>query len=105
MKIACYIGSHKKDRFSVCLGWMLVRFVQRGRFSHVTHVEAVLAEHEDGTFDIGSASLRDGGVRVKYRTFLAPENWLIFDVCATFGDLFFPMKQTKFSRGNIWATD
>jgi hypothetical protein len=51
MKIACYIGSHKKDRLSVRLGWMLVRLVQRGHFCNVTHVEAILAEYDDGTVD------------------------------------------------------
>ena len=80
MKIACYIGSHKKDRLSVRLGWALVRFVQRGHFCNVTHVEAILAEYDDGTVDIGSSSLRDGGVRIKYRVHLNPENWLIIDV-------------------------
>ena len=80
MKIAFYVGSHEKDSLSVRLGWMLVRLVQRGRFSNVTHVECILAEHEDGSVDIGSSSLRDGGVRVKYRVHLNHENWLIIDV-------------------------
>lgn len=72
MKIALYIGNHTKDNPSVRLGWWLTRLVQKGEFSDVTHVEAILAEHEDGSVTIGSASIRDGGVRTK-RCTLAPE--------------------------------
>jgi hypothetical protein len=31
MLIACYIGNHSKDTFSVRLGWVLTRLFQRGR--------------------------------------------------------------------------
>ena len=80
MKIAFYIGSHKKDTLLVRLGWALIRLVQRGVFSKVTHVEAILAEHEDGSVDIGSASLRDNGVRIKHKVFLLPSNWIVIEV-------------------------
>jgi hypothetical protein len=79
MRIALFIGDHTKDNPSVRLGWCLTRLVQKGEFSDVTHIEAILAEHEDGTVTIGSASIRDGGVRTK-RCALTPEHWLIVDV-------------------------
>ncbi len=79
MKIAFYIGDHDKDTWSVRLGWWLTRLVQKGQFKQVTHVEAILAEHEDGSVTIGSSSLRDGGVRMK-RCFLTLEHWIIIDV-------------------------
>jgi len=79
MKFALYIGSHTKDNPSVRLGWWLTRLVQKGEFANVTHVEAILAEHDDGTVTIGSASIRDGGVRTK-RCTLTPEHWIIVDV-------------------------
>lgn len=79
MKVCLFIGKHTKDTPSVRLGWFLTRLVQKGSYSNVTHVEAILAEHEDGSVTIGSSSLRDGGVRTK-RCFLTPENWIIVDV-------------------------
>lgn len=79
MRVALYIGKHTKDTPSVRLGWWLTRLVQKGKFKQVTHVEAILAEHDDGSVTIGSASLRDGGVRTK-RTTLTPGNWIIMDV-------------------------
>jgi len=79
MKIALYIGNHTKDNPSVRLGWWLTRLVQKGEFYNVTHVEAILAEHDDGSVTIGSASIRDGGVRTK-RCTLTPEHWIIVDV-------------------------
>lgn len=78
MKVAHYIGNHTKDTPSVRLGWFLTRLVQKGKYKNVTHCEAILLEHEDGSVTIGSSSLRDGGVRIK-RCFLTPENWLITD--------------------------
>lgn len=36
--------------------------------------------HPDGTVDIGSASLRDRGVRTKRNVRLNPKHWLIADV-------------------------
>lgn len=79
MKVACFIGKHTKDTTSVRLGWFLTRLVQKGQFKQVTHVEAILYEYEDGSVTIGSASLREGGVRIK-KTKLASENWIIFDI-------------------------
>ena len=79
MRIALYIGNHTKDTPGVRLGWWLTRLVQKGTYSNVTHVEAILAEHEDGSVTIGSSSVREGGVRIK-RCHLTPEHWIIVDV-------------------------
>ena len=79
MKISLYIADHKDDMLTVRLGWWLTRMGQKGEFAQVTHVEAILAEHEDGSVTIGSASIRDGGVRTK-RCHLTPEHWIIVDV-------------------------
>lgn len=65
MRVACFIGDHAKDDLLTRIGWVGTRLVQKGSFQRVTHVEAILEEHEDGQVTIGSASLRDGGVRVK----------------------------------------
>lgn len=58
MKVAHYIGSHEKDTLTVRIGWWLTRFVQKGKYKQVTHSEAILAEHEDGSVTIGSSTLR-----------------------------------------------
>ena len=79
MMTAHYIGDHRQDALSVRAGWWLTRLVQFGEFSHVTHSEAILCENLDGSVSIGSASVRDGGVRVK-TTHLNPVHWLILDV-------------------------
>lgn len=79
MKIALFIGDHTKDTPSVRLGWFLTRLVQKGDYKKVTHVEAILKEWDDGSVTIGSASIRDGGVRMK-RCILNPEHWDIVDV-------------------------
>jgi hypothetical protein len=84
MKIALYIGNHKGDPWHVRAGWWITRFVQRGEFKDVTHVEAILREYDDGTVDIASSTLRKeyqghDGVRVK-RCKLRKGNWQIFDV-------------------------
>lgn len=85
MKVALYIGNHTKDEPSVRLGWWLTRLVQKGQYSNVTHVEAILAEHEDGSVTIGSSTLRKeaknkkSGVRTK-QTKLNPDHWIIIDV-------------------------
>lgn len=79
MLVALYIGDHTKDDPSVRLGWWLTRLVQKGDYKQVTHVEAILAEHEDGSVTIGSASLREEGVRTK-RCHLTPGHWDIVDV-------------------------
>lgn len=80
MLVACYIGDHAKDGLLTRAGWALTRAVQKGKYRQVTHTEAILVEHEDGTVDIGSASLRDGGVRIKRKVRLNPDHWLIADV-------------------------
>lgn len=79
MKVALYIGTHAKDDALTRIGWAVTRAVQKGKFRRCTHVEAILEEHADGLVTIGSASLRDGGVRTK-TVKLNPEHWLIFDV-------------------------
>jgi len=79
MIVAHYIGKHEKDSIFVRLGWFLTRLTQRGRFRNVTHAEAVLEQHDDGTVTIGSSSLREGGVRMK-RCTLDRSSWLLRDV-------------------------
>jgi hypothetical protein len=78
MKIALYIGNHAKDSWSARAGWWIIRLVQRGPFKRVTHCEAILSGDKSNC-QIASASLRDGGVRIKDVT-LTPEHWLIYDV-------------------------
>lgn len=80
MKVAFFIGDHAKDDALVRLGWAGTRLVQKGAYDQVTHTEAILLEHAEGTVDIGSASLRDGGVRTKRNVRLNPKHWLIADV-------------------------
>jgi hypothetical protein len=79
VKIALYIGEHKKDSLFGRIGWALIRYTQTGAYKHVTHVEAIHEEYPDGTVSIASASLRDGGVRRK-RVKLDSKNWLIVSV-------------------------
>lgn len=79
MKTALYIGNHSGDTLSVRLGWAATRFVQRGAYRRVTHTELILDELADGSVVLASASLRDGGVRVKTAR-LTAGNWLIVDV-------------------------
>lgn len=79
MKVALYIADHAKDGLLSRLGWWITRRVQKGSYAHVTHCEAIHAEHDDGSVTIASASLRDGGVRHK-RVTLNPDHWLIVDV-------------------------
>ena len=81
MKTAHYIGSHAGDKLAVRAGAWLTRKVQKGPYGIVTHVEAIHAEHADGSVTIASASLRDGGVRSK-RVLLNPAHWMIVDVPA-----------------------
>lgn len=80
MITAHYIGTHRQDTLSVRAGWAITRLAQRGTYAQVTHSEAVHATHSDGTMDIASSSLRDGGVRLKKRVRLSPGNWLLIDV-------------------------
>ncbi|MDB5885018.1 MAG: hypothetical protein JWR74_1189 [Polaromonas sp.] len=79
MKVALYIGDHAADGLMARLGWWVTRLVQKGAYGHVTHCEAIHAEHDDGSVTIASASLRDGGVRSK-RVKLDPAHWWIVDV-------------------------
>lgn len=79
MKLALYIGNHRADGLSVRAGWWITRKVQKGPFSGVTHVEAIHDEYPDGSVNIVSSSLRDGGVRAK-RAVLTPGLWTIVDV-------------------------
>lgn len=80
MKTLHYIGTHHADTLSVRAGWALTRAAQRGTYAQVTHCEAVHAMHSDGTADIASSSLREGGVRLKTGVRLQPGNWLLIDV-------------------------
>jgi hypothetical protein len=79
MLVALYIGTHANDKLHVRLAWYLTRLAQKGPLDIVTHVEAIHAQHADGTVTIASASLRDKGVRVK-RVALNPLHWIIVDV-------------------------
>ena len=79
MKVALYIGNHQADSLSVRLGHWVTRAVQKGPFADVTHVEAIHDEYPDGSVNIVSSSLRDGGVRAK-RVMLTPDYWTIVDV-------------------------
>lgn len=77
MKVIFYIGDHASDDWLTRLGWWATRLVQKGTYWRVTHVEAILAENADGTVDIASASIREGGVRIKKGVRLNPEHWLV----------------------------
>lgn len=79
MKVALYTGNHAEDSLSVRAGWWITRKVQKGAFAGTTHVEAIHAEHGDGSVVIASSSLRDDGVRDK-RVRLNPDHWRIVSV-------------------------
>jgi len=79
MKVALYVGDHSNDDWLVQMTCRVIRLVQKGPFRMVTHVEAIHAEHADGSVTIASSSLRDKGVRTK-RVVLTPGNWQIIDV-------------------------
>lgn len=79
MKVAHYTGDHTGNDWMARLGVSLTRLGQKGPYGHITHTEAIHAEHADGTVTIASSSFRDGGVRSK-RTWLNPAHWLITDV-------------------------
>lgn len=86
MDVACYVGTHAGDTPLVRLGWALTRASQKGEHSDVTHSEAILAWHADGSADIASATMRPeteagtDGVRIKERVMLTPGNWLIVNM-------------------------
>ncbi len=79
MLVALFVGSHDGDTWLVRAGCAITRWVQKGTLGIVTHVEAIHAEHSDGSVTIASSSLRDGGVRSKDVT-LTLDNWRIVDV-------------------------
>ena len=79
MKVALFVGDHKGDDLLVRSGWWLTRLAQKGEYDRVTHVEAIHAEHTDGSVKIASASVRDKGVRGK-DVQLNPLHWRIADV-------------------------
>lgn len=79
MIILGYVGNHAQDSLPVRLGWAATRLVQRGQFARVTHVEGYYGANDEGQAVIASASLRDGGVRVKSAA-LDPANWVAIDV-------------------------
>ncbi len=79
MIILGYVGDHAQDSLAVRLGWAATRLVQRGQFARVTHVEGYYGADDQGRSIIASASLRDGGVRVKPAS-LTREHWLAAEV-------------------------
>lgn len=79
MKVAMFIGNHAGDTLLVRAGCWLTRRVQKGPYATTTHVEAIHAEHADGSVTIASSSIRDGGVRDK-RVWLNPLHWRVIDV-------------------------
>lgn len=79
MIVLGYIGDHAADSLSVRMGWAVTRLAQRGRFKQVTHVEGYYGTDENGRAIIASASVRDGGVRIKH-TSISMENWIAIDV-------------------------
>lgn len=94
--IAFYISDHAGDGLAAKAGVAIIRWAQQGaRFADATHCEQILALHEDGTVDIGSATLRrehpvtgHNGVRTK-RVALKPGHWRIY-FCRQQGPLFNP---------------
>lgn len=84
MKVALYVGDHAKASLMVRLGHWLTLATQKG--SRVTHGEAIVCEHQDGTVDIASATLRketqsgEKGVRIKKGVSLKRGSWRIIDV-------------------------
>lgn len=91
MIILGYVGNHAQDTLAVRLGWAATRLVQRGQFARVTHVEGYYGANDQGQAIIASASLRDGGVRVKSAA-LDPANWVAIDVFAPSGNHCYPDK-------------
>lgn len=79
MIILGYVGDHAQDSLAMRLGWAATRLVQRGEFARVTHVEGYYGADDQGRSIIASASLRDGGVRVKPAS-LTREHWLAAEV-------------------------
>ncbi len=80
MLAALYVGDHAQDALNVRVGAGLTRLVQKGPYGRVTHAEAILAGADFRRVDIGSSSVRDGGVRTKRNVALTPGNWMVVDV-------------------------
>ena len=80
MIILGYVGDHKKDTIPVRLGWWFTRLVQTGPYKKITHTESVLNGSNYKRCTIASASVRDGGVRVKADIALTKGNWIAVDV-------------------------
>jgi hypothetical protein len=79
MKVLAFVGQHSKDDLTARLGWAIVRLAQLGAtYKRSTHVEALLAGPWYSA-SIGSASLRDGGVRVKRDVRLNPAHWIALE--------------------------
>ena len=79
MIILGYIGKHKGQGLRAWLGWALIRAGQIGRtWRRVTHTEVLIRGAWDNA-TIASASLVDGGVRIK-TTKLTPGNWSVFEL-------------------------
>jgi hypothetical protein len=75
-----YKGNHDKDTWLVRFGWWLTRRMQRGEFKQITHTEVILAGDNYKRCSIASASVRDGGVRIKENLSLTKGNWLAYEV-------------------------
>ena len=81
MKFAFYKYDRTKWNFETIVD-RLICFATRGKYSHV---EAMLEQNPDGSWQCASSTPRDGGVRIK-NIFLKPEHWEIIDVdCDTQG--------------------
>lgn len=82
MIVLGYTHNHKGHGFRRRAGRELIRLGQiHHTYRQVTHTEMVL----DGTWDhadIASASLMDGGVRIKRDVKLNPAHWIAIDVPA-----------------------
>lgn len=79
MIVLGYVGNHAQDTLAVRTGWAITRSVQRGEFRKVTHVEACFGFNAANLAHIGSASLRDRGVRAKH-AWLTKGNWVGINV-------------------------
>lgn len=79
MIVLGYVGDHAQDTLLTRAGWAITRVAQRGVFEAVTHVEACFGVNSAKLAHIGSASLRDGGVRVKH-AWLTEGHWIAINV-------------------------
>lgn len=79
MRVALYVGTHAGSAWYIRAAAWLVRVAQKGSLDRVVHVEAILAEHADGSVDIASSVYAEGGVRIR-RAVLNPAEWRVVDV-------------------------